>query len=43
MTQHENAPLDPKESIQGMIKVIESLEMEDTGKFLSWEGEPIPW
>jgi NAD(P)-dependent dehydrogenase (short-subunit alcohol dehydrogenase family) len=43
MTQHENAPLDPEESIRGMIKVIESLEIEDTGKFLSWKGEQIPW
>jgi len=43
MTQHENAPLDPEESIRGMIGVIESLEMEDTGKFLSWKREEIPW
>lgn len=43
MTQHEPAPLDPKESIQGMIRVIESLEKKDSGSFLSWEGNQIPW
>jgi len=43
MTQHENAPLDPQESIQGMIEVIESLQMKDSGSFLSWKGDHIPW
>jgi NAD(P)-dependent dehydrogenase (short-subunit alcohol dehydrogenase family) len=43
MTKHENAPLDPQESILGMIEVIESLEMKDSGSFLSWKGDHIPW
>ncbi|MFX0185607.1 MAG: SDR family oxidoreductase [Candidatus Hodarchaeota archaeon] len=37
------APLTPKESIEGMIKVIESITMADTGKFLDWKYEELPW
>jgi NAD(P)-dependent dehydrogenase (short-subunit alcohol dehydrogenase family) len=39
----ENAPLEPAESIGGMIRVIESLEMKDTGRFLDWQGKELPW
>ena len=43
MTKNENAPLEPFESIKGMMQVIESLEMKDSGKFLDWKGNEIPW
>ena len=43
MTKNENAPLEPFESIGGMIQVIASLEMKDTGRFLDWKGNEIPW
>jgi NAD(P)-dependent dehydrogenase (short-subunit alcohol dehydrogenase family) len=43
MTRNENAPLEPSESISGMIQVLESLEMNDTGRFLDWTGREIPW
>ena len=43
MTQHEAAPLDPQESVRGMIRVIESLDTRDSGSFLDWKGERIPW
>lgn len=43
MIYTENAPLEPSESINGMIKVTESLKMKDTGKFLDWKGNEIPW
>jgi NAD(P)-dependent dehydrogenase (short-subunit alcohol dehydrogenase family) len=39
----ENAPLEPAESISGMIRVIESLQMQDSGKFIDWKGNEIPW
>jgi NAD(P)-dependent dehydrogenase (short-subunit alcohol dehydrogenase family) len=39
----ENAPLEPFESIRGMIQVIESLEMKSTGSFLDWQGNELPW
>jgi NAD(P)-dependent dehydrogenase (short-subunit alcohol dehydrogenase family) len=43
MTRNENAPLEPSESIGGMIQVIESLEMKDSGGFLDWKGNELPW
>ncbi|MFX0091946.1 MAG: SDR family NAD(P)-dependent oxidoreductase, partial [Candidatus Hodarchaeota archaeon] len=37
------APLVPEESINGMIRVIDSLTLEDTGKFLDWQKNELPW
>jgi len=39
----ENAPLEPARSIDGMMRVIESLEMDDSGRFLDWEGNQLSW
>ncbi|MFW9917082.1 MAG: SDR family oxidoreductase [Candidatus Thorarchaeota archaeon] len=39
----ENAPLEPLESISGMIQVIDSLELNSTGLFLDWKGNELPW
>ncbi len=39
----ENAPLEPQVSIKGMIAVIESLNLQDSGKFLDWQGNELPW
>ena len=38
-----DAPLDPKESAAGIVALIDRLKTEDTGKFLSWQGETMPW
>ena len=38
-----SATLPPAESIAGMLKVIDGLEPSDTGRFLDWSGETIPW
>jgi NAD(P)-dependent dehydrogenase (short-subunit alcohol dehydrogenase family) len=43
MEYTKNAPLEPEESISGMMSVIESLGLEDTGKFLDWRGNEVPW
>lgn len=43
MLYTENTPLETIESINGMIKVIESLDISATGKFLDWKGNEIPW
>lgn len=43
MTRNENAPLEPSDSISGMIQVLESLDVNDTGRFLDWTGKEIPW
>lgn len=38
-----DAPLDPATSAAGLKRVIEGLGPADTGRFLSWRGEEIPW
>ena len=38
-----NAPNTVQNSVTGMIKVIESLSLKDTGKFLNYDGKEIPW
>jgi NAD(P)-dependent dehydrogenase (short-subunit alcohol dehydrogenase family) len=43
MLYTDKAPLEPPESISGMIKTIESLKMKSTGKFLDWKGNEMPW
>ena len=43
MTRNEDAPMEPAESVGGMMRVIEFLEPEDSGKFLDWKGNEIPW
>jgi NAD(P)-dependent dehydrogenase (short-subunit alcohol dehydrogenase family) len=39
----EDAPLVPEQSVNGLLKVIDGLTMQDNGKFISWEGKEIPW
>jgi hypothetical protein len=31
------------DAVQDMLHVIESLSTEDSGKFLSYSGEELPW
>lgn len=33
----------PEESVAGLTKVLEGLTPEDSGKFLNYEGEVLPW
>ena len=37
------APLTPEASVSGLRKVIAGLKPADSGKFLSYDGSPIPW
>lgn len=37
------APLTPEASVRGLRKVIDGLQREDSGKFLSHDGSSIPW
>lgn len=39
----KGAHLTPEQSISGMTKVIAGLTPGDTGKFLNYDGAPIPW
>ncbi|KAI0628085.1 NAD-P-binding protein [Trametes polyzona] len=39
----QNAMLEPKESVAGVLKVITSVTLADSGKYLRYNGEEIPW
>lgn len=38
-----NGHIDPEESVRGMIKLIEGLNMENSGTFWHTNGEVLPW
>lgn len=38
-----NAPLEPNESIKSILDLVSRLTIEDSGKFLDWEGDELPW
>lgn len=37
------ATLSPRESVQGLIRVIDALTIEQSSRFLTWQGEEHPW
>lgn len=37
------APLEPKDSVAGQLKVVLGLKKEDAGKFLSYDGQELTW
>ncbi len=39
----ENAPIRTVDSVQGMLNLIDRLSIENTGSFLTWEGNVLPW
>jgi len=39
----ERADIDPVTSVTGMRKVIAALTLEDTGRFLMYDGSELPW
>ncbi|MFX1508316.1 MAG: SDR family oxidoreductase [Promethearchaeota archaeon] len=43
MLYTDEAPLEPPESIRGMIKTIETLDIDSTGNFFDWKGNEMPW
>ena len=38
-----NAPLSTQESIEGLISTLKNLTFEQSGQFLNYDGESIPW
>jgi NAD(P)-dependent dehydrogenase (short-subunit alcohol dehydrogenase family) len=38
-----DASLPPEASVSGMLRVIDHLALEDTGKFCQWDGSQPPW
>ncbi len=39
----EEASLTVQESGAGILQLIDDLTLDDSGRFLSWEGEELPW
>ncbi|MEN3973519.1 SDR family oxidoreductase [Emcibacter sp. SYSU 3D8] len=39
----ESAPLKPAESIAGLRQVIATASLATTGRFIGWDGNPVPW
>ncbi|MEM7504497.1 MAG: SDR family oxidoreductase [Pseudomonadota bacterium] len=39
----EAAPLGPTDSVAGMRKLIEAMNLDNTGQFTRYNGESIPW
>jgi NAD(P)-dependent dehydrogenase (short-subunit alcohol dehydrogenase family) len=37
------APLTPTQSVTGMLKVIDGLNLENSNSFISWQGKQMPW
>ena len=38
-----NAPVSIEDSVEGMKSVIDSLTIQDSGKFYTWKGDVHPW
>ena len=38
-----NALIDTKQCVQGMINVMAGFQEKDTGTFLDYNGQTIPW
>ena len=38
-----NAPVSIDESIKGMMQVIDTTDIRDTGRFLNYDGKELPW
>jgi len=43
MTDHSDRGLDVDVSVAGMVRVIEQLALEDTGRCISFDGKDVPW
>ena len=39
----ERALLAPSDSVAGLLRVIDGLQAGDTGRFLDWQGQSLPW
>ncbi|GJQ29758.1 MAG: oxidoreductase [Phycisphaerae bacterium] len=38
-----NAPMQPSDSIGWMVRTIDGVSLADSGKFLNYDGKPLPW
>ena len=38
-----NALISPAQSVSGMRQVIDRLTLKDSGRFIEYDGKPVPW
>lgn len=38
-----SAQLTPRQSVAGLLQVIDGLQVDDSGSFLDWQGQALPW
>ena len=39
----KNAPLEPHESVSGVLKLAKGASPDSSGKFYRYDGEVLPW
>lgn len=39
----DSAQLAPRDSVAGLLRVIDGLQAGDSGRFLDWQGQALPW
>ena len=39
----ENAPVEMNTSVDGMMRLIEEHNLEDSGRFVQYDGVDLPW
>jgi len=37
------APIEPEESVRGMLRLVERFQMGDSGRFFRYDGSRLPW
>lgn len=38
-----HAPVSPRDSVRGMLRVLDRVSPDDNGRFLDFEGKTLPW
>ncbi|KAH7337501.1 hypothetical protein B0J17DRAFT_573569 [Rhizoctonia solani] len=38
-----DAPITPVQSIDGMLKVIDKVDLKNSGEYWQWDGQSLPW
>ncbi len=41
--RNKNAPLSPEESVEGMLQIIDGLELAKSGGFYRYDGKELHW
>ena len=39
----KNAQISTATSVSGLMKILNKAKLEDSGKFVGYDGSPIPW